>query len=82
MEFGRAEPHGLISVVLNLVYCIVHDRERISVSKNGNNEQHTEDQERTAYSVVHTTVSPPRSQDDSHNGVKSTSFQMCCCLWK
>jgi hypothetical protein len=60
--------------VLNHVYCIVHDRERVGVSKNGNNEQHIEDQERTADSVASTKVSPPRSQDDGYNGVKSTSL--------
>jgi hypothetical protein len=58
--------------VLNHVYCIVHDMERVGVSKNGNNEQHTEDQERTADFIVHTTVSPPRSQD----GVKSTNLSL------
>jgi hypothetical protein len=55
------------------MHCVVHDRERVGVSKNDNNEQHTEDQERTADSVA-TTVSPPRSQDGGHNGVKSTSL--------
>ncbi|XP_062229772.1 mitogen-activated protein kinase 12 [Phragmites australis] len=49
-------------------------RERVVVSKDGNNEQHTDDQERSADSVACTTVSPPRSQDVGQNGVKSTSL--------
>jgi hypothetical protein len=31
--------------VLNHVYCVVDDRERVGVSKNDNNEQHTEDKD-------------------------------------
>lgn len=56
------------------MHCVVHGRERVVVSKDGNNEQHTEDQERTADSVARTTVSPPRSQDGGQNGVKATSL--------
>jgi hypothetical protein len=55
------------------MHCVVRGRERVGVSKNGNNEQHTEDQESTVDSVT-TNVSPPRSQDGGHNGVKSTSL--------
>lgn len=43
------------------------------VSKDGNTEQHV-DQERSADSVARATVSPPRSEDDDLNGVKSTSL--------
>ncbi|GJN41179.1 hypothetical protein PR202_gn00521 [Eleusine coracana subsp. coracana] len=44
-------------------------RERVVASKDGNNEQHTEDQERTVDSVA-----PLRSQDGVQHGVKSTSL--------
>ncbi|CAN6200564.1 unnamed protein product [Urochloa humidicola] len=49
-------------------------RERVVVSKDGNNEQHIGDQERSADSVARTTVSPPRSEDVGEDGVKSTSL--------
>lgn len=56
-------------------------RERVGASKDGNNEQHTNDQERNADSVARTTVSPPRSQDAGQqhasagqNGVSSTNL--------
>ncbi|CAL4966476.1 unnamed protein product [Urochloa decumbens] len=49
-------------------------RERVVVSKDGNNEQHIGDQERSADSVARTTVSPPRSEDVGEDGMKSTSL--------
>jgi hypothetical protein len=49
-------------------------RERVVVSKDGNNEQHIVDQERSADSVARTTVSPPRSEDVGQDGLKSTSL--------
>lgn len=49
-------------------------RERVVASKDGNNEQHINEQERSVDSVARTTVSPPRSEDDGQNGVKSTSL--------
>ncbi|KAL6873892.1 hypothetical protein ACP4OV_013974 [Aristida adscensionis] len=49
-------------------------RERVVVLKDGNNEQHTDDLERSADSVARTTVSPPRSQDIGQNGVTSTNL--------
>jgi hypothetical protein len=52
----------------------VYDRERVVVSKDGSNEQHIGDQERSADSVARTTVSPPRSEDVGQDGVKSPSL--------
>lgn len=49
-------------------------RERVVASKDGNNEQHINEHERSVDSVARTTVSPPRSEDDGQNGVKSTSL--------
>ncbi|KAF8772119.1 hypothetical protein HU200_006114 [Digitaria exilis] len=49
-------------------------RERVVVSKDSNNEQHVEDQERSADSVARSTASPPRSEDVDQNAVKSTSL--------
>ncbi|XP_062234158.1 mitogen-activated protein kinase 12-like [Phragmites australis] len=49
-------------------------RERVIVTKDGNNEQYTDCHERSADSVARTTVSPPRSQDAGQNGVKSTNL--------
>ncbi|RLM54347.1 mitogen-activated protein kinase 12 [Panicum miliaceum] len=49
-------------------------RERVVVWKDGNNEQHIGDQERSADSVARTTVSPPRSEDVGQDGLKSTSL--------
>ncbi|KAG2608417.1 mitogen-activated protein kinase 12-like [Panicum virgatum] len=49
-------------------------RERVAASKDGNNEQHIGDQERSADSVAHTTVSPTRSEDVGQDGSKSTSL--------
>ncbi|CAN6215687.1 unnamed protein product [Urochloa humidicola] len=49
-------------------------RERVVVSKDGNNEQQIGDQERSADSVARTTVSPPRSEDVGEDGLKSTSL--------
>lgn len=56
-------------------------RERVGASKDGNNEQHANDQERSAASVARTTVSPPRSQDagqqhasSGQNGVSYTNL--------
>lgn len=44
------------------------------VSKDGDTDQHINDQERSADSVARTTVSPPRSEDDDMSDVKSTSL--------
>ncbi|XP_052158389.1 mitogen-activated protein kinase 12 [Oryza glaberrima] len=55
-------------------------RERVGVSKDGYNQQNTNDQERSADSVARTTVSPPMSQDAQQhgsagqNGVTSTDL--------
>ncbi|CAD6335459.1 unnamed protein product [Miscanthus lutarioriparius] len=49
-------------------------RERVVVSKDGNTEQHINDQEISADSVARTTVSPPRSEEADMNDVKSTSL--------
>uniref|UniRef100_A0A0E0Q2F9 mitogen-activated protein kinase n=1 Tax=Oryza rufipogon TaxID=4529 RepID=A0A0E0Q2F9_ORYRU len=55
-------------------------RERVGVSKDGYNQQNTNDQERSADSVARTTVSPPMSQDAhqhgsaGQNGVTSTDL--------
>ncbi|XP_066372514.1 mitogen-activated protein kinase 12-like isoform X1 [Miscanthus floridulus] len=49
-------------------------RERVVVSKDGNTEQHINDQEISADSVARTTVSPPRSEEAGMNDVKSTSL--------
>ena len=46
----------------------------MAASKDGNNEQHIGDQERSADSVAHTTVSPTRSEDVGQDGSKSTSL--------
>ncbi|RLN13106.1 mitogen-activated protein kinase 12 [Panicum miliaceum] len=49
-------------------------RERVVVSKDGNNEQHIGDQERSADSVARTTVSPPRPEDVGQDGLQSSSL--------
>ena len=46
----------------------------MAASKDGNNEQHIGEQERSADSVARTTVSPPRSEDVGQDGLKSTSL--------
>lgn len=57
-----------------ILHGFVYDRERVVASKDGNNEQHVHDQERSADSVARTTASPPRSEDVDQNPVKSTSL--------
>ncbi|AQK81040.1 Putative MAP kinase family protein [Zea mays] len=52
----------------------LYPRERVVVSKDGDTDQHINDQERSADSVARTTVSPPRSEDDDMSDVKSTSL--------
>uniref|UniRef100_A0A0E0LFG8 mitogen-activated protein kinase n=1 Tax=Oryza punctata TaxID=4537 RepID=A0A0E0LFG8_ORYPU len=57
-------------------------RERVGVSKDGYNQQNTNDQERTTDSVARSTVSPPMSQDGQQhgsagqNGVTSTDLSL------